>query len=249
MITIAVAQPRCAPYDVTANVAAHAEAVRAAGARVVVFPELSLTGYHLDAPVVPFDLVEPLVRACAETGTVAFAGAPVGGSFGGAGGTWAGGPVGGPNIGVLEVSAAGVRVAYRKMWLGGRESVRFRPGDAPAVVEVDGVRLGLAVCKDTGVRRHAADTVALGVDVYVAGVLEHAWDSRVVQERARRIAVGHDVWVAIASFAGSTGEGYESAAGRSGVWEPSGGMIAAAGTGVDAVVRAVIPGRVTDGGP
>ncbi|QQQ79692.1 carbon-nitrogen hydrolase family protein [Saccharothrix sp. 6-C] len=239
------------PYDVAANVAAHVEAVRAAGARVVVFPELSLTGYHFDAPVVPFELVRPLVRACAETGTVAFAGAPVGGAFGGSGGAgsgWGGGPVGGPNIGVLEVSGAGVRVAYRKMWLGGREAVRFRPGDAPAVVEVDGVRLGLAVCKDTGVPRHVADTVALGVDVYAAGVLEHAWDAGVVEERARRIALGHGVWVAIASFAGPTGEGYESTAGRSAVWDPSGGMITSAGTGVGAVGRAVIPDRATGGG-
>ncbi|PSL57699.1 putative amidohydrolase [Saccharothrix carnea] len=232
MITIAVAQPRCTPYDVAANVAAHAEAVRAAGARVVVFPELSLTGYHFDAPVVPFDLVEPLMAACAETGSVAFAGAPVAG----------------PHIGVLEVSGAGVRVAYRKVWLGGGEPARFRPGPAPAVVEVDGVRLGLAVCKDTGVPRHAADTVALGVDVYVAGMLEHAWQADVLDERARRVAVEHDVWVAMASFAGSTGEGYDSAAGRSGVWDPSGGRIVSAGTGVDAVVRAVIPGRATDGG-
>ncbi|GAB2959354.1 carbon-nitrogen hydrolase family protein [Saccharothrix stipae] len=230
-ITIAVAQPRCTPYDVAANVAAHAEAVRAAGARVVLFPELSLTGYHFDAPVVPFELVEPLVAACAETGAVAFAGAPVAGA----------------HIGVLEVSGAGVRVAYRKMWLGGGEPTRFRPGDAPAVVEVDGVRLGLAVCKDTGVPRHAADTVALGVDVYVAGVLEHAWDSGVLDARARRIAADHGVWVAMASFAGSTGEGYESAAGRSAVWAPSGGMIVAAGTGVGAVVRAVIPAGATDG--
>ncbi|WP_197289889.1 carbon-nitrogen hydrolase family protein [Saccharothrix sp. NRRL B-16348] len=240
MITIAVAQPRCTPYDVAANVAAHAEAVRAAGARVVVFPELSLTGYHFDAPVVPFSMLEPLVVACAETGTVALAGAPVG-LVGGAG-------AGGVGIGVLEVTGAGVRVAYRKMWLGGGEAVRFRPGDAPAVVEVDGVRLGLAVCKDTGVPRHAADTVALGVDVYVAGMLEHMWGSGVLDERARRVAAEHGVWVAMASFAGTTGEGYESAAGRSAVWDSSGGMIGRAGTEVDAVVRAVIPGRSTDGG-
>ncbi|MBY8850513.1 hypothetical protein [Saccharothrix longispora] len=47
---------------------AHAEAVRAARARVVVFPELSLTGYHFDAPVVSPDAPAPLVAACAETG-------------------------------------------------------------------------------------------------------------------------------------------------------------------------------------
>ena len=49
-LRLAVAQPPCVPLDVAANARAHAAAVRAAGARVVVFPELSLTGYELDAP-------------------------------------------------------------------------------------------------------------------------------------------------------------------------------------------------------
>ncbi|MFE2756926.1 carbon-nitrogen hydrolase family protein [Actinosynnema sp. NPDC059335] len=229
MITLAVAQPRCTPHDVPANVAAHAEAVRAAGARVVVFPEMSLTGYHFDAPAVPFELLEPLVVACGEAGAVAFAGAPVAGPEG-------------PGIGVLEVSGAGVRVAYRKMWLGGGEPRWFRAGDAPAVVEVDGVRLGLAVCKDTGVPRHAADTVALGVDVYAAGVLEHAGEWDVVDARARRVAREHGVWVAVASFAGATGEGYGAAAGRSAVWDPSGEVVVAAGVEVGAVVRCEVSG-------
>ena len=44
-LTIAVAQPGWVSYDV----AAHAAAARAAGTRVAVFPELSLTGYELDA--------------------------------------------------------------------------------------------------------------------------------------------------------------------------------------------------------
>ena len=49
-IVIAVAQPRCVSFDVAANALTHAAAIRAASARVVVFPELSLTGYELDAP-------------------------------------------------------------------------------------------------------------------------------------------------------------------------------------------------------
>ncbi|MFD1151137.1 carbon-nitrogen hydrolase family protein [Saccharothrix hoggarensis] len=227
MITIAVAQPRCTPHDVAANVVAHAEAVRAAGARVVVFPEMSLTGYHLDAPPVPFDGLGPLVEACAETGSVALAGAPVEG----------------PHIGVLEVSGAGVRPVYRKMWLGDAEAECFRAGDAPAVVEVDGVRLGLAVCKDVRGPGHAAATVAAGADVYVAGMLDHAWQSALQHERARRIAVEHGVWVAVASFAGSTGEGYGEAAGRSAVWDRSGEVVARAGVGVDEVVRAAVTAR------
>ncbi|MYU12407.1 carbon-nitrogen hydrolase family protein, partial [Streptomyces sp. SID8361] len=80
-LSIAVAQPRCVAHDVAANAVAHAEAVRAAGARVVVFPEMSLTGYELDAtPVAPDDeRLAPIVAACAESRTLALVGAAVAG--------------------------------------------------------------------------------------------------------------------------------------------------------------------------
>ena len=38
-LVIAVAQPPCVSYDVAANAVTHAATVRAAGARLVVFPE------------------------------------------------------------------------------------------------------------------------------------------------------------------------------------------------------------------
>ncbi len=162
-LIVAVAQPPCAPHDVAANARAHAEAVRDTRARVVVFPELSLTGYELDAaPVDPADpRLAPLTEACAETGTIALAGAPV-----------AEGQA--TYIAVLALDGAGVTVAYRKMWLGDEEAARFSPGPEPAKITVDGWRLGLAVCKDTGVPRHAADTAALGIDAYLAGTVKHA---------------------------------------------------------------------------
>jgi predicted amidohydrolase len=108
------------------------------------------------------------------------------------------------------------------------------------VVEVDGWRLGLAVCKDTGVPEHAARTCALGVDAYVAGVLEFPKDAAVPEERARRIATIHEVWVAVASFAGPAGRGYEAAPGGSGVWRPDGQVQARAGSEPGAVVRAAL---------
>ena len=148
-LSIAAAQPRCAAHDVVANAAAHARAVRAADARVVVFPEMSLTGYELDAtPIDPGDVrLAPIIAACAETGTLALVGAPVPG----------------PGIGVLAVDAEGARVVYAKTYLHGDEAERFVPGE-PAVIEVDGWRLGLAVCRDTGIPEHAARTAALGMD-------------------------------------------------------------------------------------
>jgi predicted amidohydrolase len=215
-LRLAVAQPPCVPLDVAENARSHAVAVRAARARLVVFPELSLTGYELDAPVVSVDdpRLAPLVEACADTGAMALAGAPVAGD----------------HIAMLAVTGDGVTVAYRKMCLGDAEARRFRPGDSPAVFDVDGWRVGLAICKDTGVAGHAARIAALGVDVYAAGVLETARDAAETDRRAHRIATTHRVWVAVASFAGSTGGGYTEAAGRSGIWTPDGEVYARAGT-------------------
>src|SRR5918994_422965 len=78
-LRIAVAQPHCLAHDVAANATTHAATVRSAGARVIVFPELSLTGYELDAPAIEIDDVclEPIVDACAETDSVALVGAPI----------------------------------------------------------------------------------------------------------------------------------------------------------------------------
>lgn len=234
-LVIAAAQPPCTALDVAANAEAHAAAVREARARVVVFPELSLTGYEFDAPALAPDdpRLAALVEACAETGSLALAGAPVRGEEGGL------------HIALLAVDGTGAAVAYRKQWLGGREPERFSPGPSPAVLEVDGWRLGLAVCKDTGVPRHQADTAALGMDVYVASVLDFEEDAHVPAERARRTAVAYGVPVAVASFAGPTGEGYTRSAGRSGIWSRTGDVLARTGPEPGAFARAVL---TRDGG-
>jgi predicted amidohydrolase len=227
---IAVAQPLCVSYEVAVNAVTHAATVRSAGARVVVFPELSLTGYELDAPAIDAEdpRLGPIVEACAETGALALAGAPVRGEAGGS------------HIAMLAVDGAGATVAYRKLWLGTAETERFTPGGKPAVLEVDGWRLGLAICRDTGIPQHAADTAALGIDAYVAGVLESAEDAAVPEERARRVAADHQVWVAVASFAGSTGGGYDHAAGGSGIWRPDGMAVARAGPETGAIAAATL---------
>ena len=229
-LVVAVAQPPCVAYDVAANAATHAAAVRAAGARVVVFPELSLTGYELDAPAIGMDdpRLAPLVAACAETGSVALVGAPVQGDAGRS------------HIGMFAVDGAGVTVAYRKMWLSTTEAERFTPGREPAAIDVDGWQLGLAICRDSGIPQHAADTAALGIDAYVAGSLEFADETFVLEERARRIAADHRVWVAMASFAGSTGGGYGKAAGCSGIWTSSGVRVAGAGWEPGAIAAATL---------
>jgi predicted amidohydrolase len=224
-LVIAVAQPRVVPLDVATNVTRHAAAVRAAAARVVVFPEMSLTGYELDAPLLAVDdpRLTPLVDACAATDTIALVGAPVDG----------------PHIATLAIDRDGVRVAYRKQNPHASEE-RFRPGPSPEVLEIDGWRLGLAICRDTGIPEHAAETAALGIDAYVAGVVDSPEADTVMAERARRIGDAHGVWVAVASFAGPTGGGYTETAGRSGIWTPEGRVAARTGRAPGEIARATM---------
>ena len=229
-LVIAVAQPLCVPHDVSTNAVTHAETVRSAGARVVVFPELSLTGYELDAAAITADdpRLSPIVEACAEADASALVGAPVQGKAGRS------------YIATLAVDGNGATVAYRKIWLGEAERERFAAGDCLAVHDVDGWRLGLAICKDTGVAQHAVETAALRIDAYVAGTVHSAGEEALQDERARRVATEHSVWVAFASFAGSTGGGYAQAAGRSGIWRFDGVVATQAGPQTGAVARATL---------
>lgn len=229
-LTIAVAQPLCVPNDVALNARTHAAIIHEAGARVVVFPELSLTGYELDAPTITIadQGLGPIVEACAATGSVALVGAPVQGEAGRS------------HIAMLAVDGSAATVVYRKVWLGGTEPSVFSPGVGPAVLHVAGWRLGLAICRDTGVPQHASDTAALGIDAYIGGVLESAEDAAVLGERARRVAADHHVWVALASFAGSTGGGYTRASGLSGIWTSAGAVVSQAGPETGAIARATL---------
>ena len=229
-LTIAAAQPVCTAHDITANARRHAETVRSVVARVVVFPELSLTGYELDAAPVAVEAtaLEPIIEACAATGSLALAGAPVADGDGSR------------FIAMLRIDATGVQVAYRKTWLGGNEPEHFCAGDGPTVLEVDGWRLGMGICKDTGASQHTAGTAALGVDVYVAGLVHRPEELPEQEARAVVIARTCRAFVAFASFAGPTGDIFAETAGTSAIWSPEGLAINRAGPEAGGVARATL---------
>lgn len=228
-LSIAVAQPECVALDPTANAATHADVVHRSGARVVVFPEMSMTGYELHAPAVGRHsaLWGPLVQACAATGSVALVGAPIA-------------EAGHEYIATLAVSGRGVEVAYRKTWPGAEESVRFSPGPGPVVLQVDGWRIGLGICRDTGIAEHTTTTAALGMDVFAAGLADVPADLPMQRQRAERIARAANVPVAFASFAGATGRGYEQTAGGSAIYDRDGEVLNGCGPAAGAVARATI---------
>ncbi len=227
---IAAAQPACTPKDVRSNALEHARLIRAAEARLVVFPELSLTGYELDADAVSpeDDALGTIVAACTQTESVALVGAPVGDEHGRA------------HIGMLRVSSAGIEIAYRKSYLGGDEPARFAPGDGPVAIDLDGWRVGLGICKDTGVEQHIAKAAALDLDLYVAGLVHLPEELDMQEERGPRIARACRAYVAFASFAGSTGGGFAQTAGVSSIWAPDGTPLARAGVEAGDFTRALL---------
>jgi predicted amidohydrolase len=229
-LRIAAVQPGCTAHDVAGNARVHADAVRAAGARVVVFPELSLTGYELDAAAVALDdpALESLVEACAVTAALALVGAPVADGDGSR------------FISMLRIDETGVQVAYRKTWLGGSEPDRFCPGDGPTILDVDGWRLGLGICKDTGAAQHTAGTAALGVDAYVAGLVHRPEEIPEQEARAVVIARTCRAFVVFASFAGPTGDVFAETAGTSAIWSPEGLAISRTGPHTGGVARATL---------
>lgn len=230
-LTIAAAQPPCTPHDVAANALEHAAVIRAAGSRVVVFPELSLTGYELDAEPITIDdpRLGPIVEACADVGALALVGAPLRDE-----------PAGPSFIAMLAVDGDGVGVAYRKVNVAADEAARFVPGPHAAAIDVDGWRLGLAICKDTGFTRHVDDTAALGIHAYVAGTVMFDHEAAEQDARAARTALAHGIWVAVASFAGPTGGGYHSTAGRSRIWSPAGEVVAQVGPEAGGIARSTL---------
>ncbi|MBT2340777.1 MULTISPECIES: carbon-nitrogen hydrolase family protein [Pseudomonas] len=223
----AAAQSISIAGDVRANVIRHQRFMQAAAERnvqLLVFPELSLTGYELglavDLAILPEDaLLQPLRELAQALGLTAVVGMPIRLS------------VDAPAlIGALVLGADGSLGVYSKQHLHPGEEIAFAPGHGGSLLEMDQDRIALAVCADFSHASHAAAAAGRGATLYAAGVLitegGYVPDTTLLQGYARQ----HAMTVLMANHGGATG-GWESA-GRSAIWAPDGSQIAAApGTG------------------
>ena len=146
MISVHCAQLAPVAADVAANKAASLAAIAdaaAAGADVIVLPELAISGYdYTDAAQAAASAMEPDDEIFAEWSR-AGRGAIVVGGFAerGSGGVLY-------NSAVL-VDGTGVCALYRKVHLWDDEALYFAPGTAPApVVDTAAGRIGVVICYD-----------------------------------------------------------------------------------------------------
>ncbi|GGY57834.1 carbon-nitrogen hydrolase family protein [Pseudoduganella albidiflava] len=227
----AIAQPVVVKGDIAANVARHvalAEAAAGEGARLVLFPELSLTGYEpalAAALAVAADDVQlaPLREAAMRLGVVLVTGAPLR-------------TAGLPRIAALSFLPDGTVQVYTKQYLHPGEEAAFAVGDGGSALAMQGVRIALAVCAEIAHPEHAAAAARGGAGLYAASVLisenGYAHDAALLRGHARE----HRMPVAMANHGGPTG-GWQIA-GRSALWDENGDLVIAAGGGGECLLLA-----------
>lgn len=238
---VAAAQTIPRRGDITANLAEHVRLVELAAAKSVellVFPELSLTGYELDlASALAFSEqdarlapLRELARACDMTLVV---GAPIR-----------------LNerlyIGAFILSADGSLDLYTKQRLGAfppdvnpagvvppAEASVFHPGDRDPLLRVAGHTAAVAVCADIGDPSHAKRAAERGATCYITSSFvipeDYASDTARLEGYARQ----HSLNVVFSNYGGPSG-GLPSA-GCSSIWSAQGAVLArleASGSGL-----------------
>ncbi len=244
--SIAAAQTIPIRGDVDANVERHLRLVPVAAeerAQVLVFPELSLTGYELDlANDLAFSekdpRLAPLVEVAASSSITLIVGAPV---------------RMGPrlHIGAFIVSPDRTVGVYTKHHLGAfsasasadgivppAEATVFHPGDRNPLVRFGGNTAAVAVCADTGRPSHPREAADRGARTYLASMFVVPSDLERDTANLEAYAVRHSMSIAFANYGGPSG-GLASG-GRSAIWSERGKLLAqleAIGAGVAVAIE------------
>ncbi|MFA7943282.1 carbon-nitrogen hydrolase family protein [Pseudomonas brenneri] len=232
-LTLASAQTCSIAGDLAANIERHLALMVAAAehdVQLLVFPELSLTGYEpflaMELAIAPDDAVlTPLREMARELNMTAVVGMPI--RLPSSTGVL---------IGALVLAADGSLAVYSKQHLHSGEELAFMPGQGGEALVWGDDRIALAVCADFSHASHPRDAAALGATIYAAGVLisdgGYAADSALLQGYAGE----HSMVVLMANHGGPSG-GWVCA-GRSAIWGCDGALIAAAPGVGDALVIA-----------
>lgn len=254
--SVAVAQTCPVAGDVQANLDEHIRLARLAsteGAEVVVFPELSLTGYELAlARGLAFSEGDPrlssLLDVAASQGTTLVVGAPVRvGTF--------------LHVGAFILCPDRTTELYTKHHLGAfppsaicdscdgmvppPEATVFQAGDRNPLIRFGNNIAAVAVCADIGKPAHARQAAERNANTYLASMFVIPSDLEGEVSKLRRYAVQHRMMTALATF-GSPSGGLKSA-GRSAIWSETGELLVrleANGSGI-AVVAETQHGRRT----
>jgi predicted amidohydrolase len=210
---LAAAQTVPIAGDVGANIHQHLELIEAAAAErvtLLVFPELSLTGYELArGPALAFDAedgrLEPLrAAACAHEMTLVV-GAPLRLQTG-------------LHIGASVIEPSGCVHLYTKVHLGAfqpqdpadsvvppPEQAFFTPGSLNPIVGWQGRTFAVSICADSRYPSHAQAASDLGANVYLSCQFAISAHMAFKQSRLKDVARRHGLTVVFSNYGGPTG--------------------------------------------
>ena len=219
---IAAAQVASVRGDMAGNIVAHTAAIEAAaahGVSVLIFPELSLTGYEPDlaaelATTATDGRLVPLATLARQHRIEVAVGAPLRNA------------TAKPNLCAILFAADGTTRTYSKMRLGASERAYFTPGGEPLAFTVHGHTIGIAICGDSSQPSHPRGYADAGSSIYAAGVFLNAEWYATDSPRLAGYATDCRMLVVMANHADSVGT-YRSV-GRSAVWAPGGALLAQA---------------------
>lgn len=184
-----------------ARLRSSASSAAARGATLLVTPELALTGYDigdLGDDLTSASLVDDAAAIAREEGIGLIVGVALREEPEGV--TW--------NAAVAIDRAGTICAAYRKIHLfGGLDRSRFAPGPAPpAVVQVDGLRVGMLICYDIEFPEGARALALAGADLIAIPTANMTPWLAVNEHIIPTRAVENQVYVAYANHIGHEGD-------------------------------------------
>ncbi|MFK0310549.1 carbon-nitrogen hydrolase family protein [Pseudomonas sp. NPDC090233] len=206
--------------DLQGNLARHVRCIEQAaalGAELVVFPELSLSGYEpalarqLALPL-NADRLEPLQALCDRLNICAAVGLPLL-------------TADGIQIGMPILRPGKAPLAYAKQRLHDDELAFFVAGEQPVVFTAGQLQVGPAICYESMFIEHAAQAHVLGAQLYLVSVAKTAQGIREGNEHYPEVARTLGIPLLIANCVGPADNFI--GAGGSAAWDSQGTLLAA----------------------
>ncbi len=227
---ICAAQIRATKGDIKNNVAKHLKFIKAAAqcaVDLIVFPELSLTGYEPDlAKELAFtesDLSLKVFQVLSNQHSMYIAvGLPIG-------------TADLPRISMMVFHPMSTPRIYSKTFLHPDEEIYFSTGTNDfRVMDLAVMKVAPAICYELSVPHHASTVAKQGAELYLVSVAKSQAGVGLARDTLTNIASNHGMSVVMSNCVGETADFI--AAGQSAVWSNEGKLLDQLGDSVEGMI-------------
>ena len=203
--------------DIAENIQRHVFMLKAAikeKAQLVLFPELSVTGYEprmASSLAMPYstDLLDVFQQFSDANQIIIGVGAPLQSDAG-------------VQIAMFWFLPGKPREVYAKQWLHADEEVVFVPGTRSHILHANGFRFATAICYESVQLQHASNAVNAGANVYLASVAKSSSGMDHALQHYAGVAQQYGIPVLVSNSVGACDDFIS--AGQSAAFHPEGGI-------------------------